>query len=475
MKIRIDGWAWISLEDLGSDQADWLRKNLTVADVKQRRPVLHRAYLEEDGMLGIPRSFFRGSMTKQHELQDVSSEGNEWPDRSPAKSGTPWMEYQDEDVESLTLVDSVLGEKTEDFFTDDQKKGITEILRSMATDRDGIALFQSEQSAAKICASVIRSLKKKTLIVTPSGTSFSMWQTVLGRFLPDASIGTIRRGECDVDDRHIVLTTVDDLGDAISKCQVARDEFGFIISHHIHRLDPMSWASAIGFFSASRRIGICESSAFLSTGLFRVYSYHLGSPIFSAKKDWVVPGIRRVWSSWKISSWVRANPQFISKAALVDQMCLNSNYNKHVVEQILLALKADRKIVVFSEKVSHLKTLKMSIEAEWSGSIKTTDFVIEGMSSEDIDGAVGSDVILTTFGFAKSFPEVTSVDTVVLATPTRDPLVAANVCLFKDPDKKEPVIVDMRCDEVPACKDYGRSRDDAYRRSYGEEEGMSID
>ena len=112
----------------------------------------------------------------------------------------------------------------------------------------------------------------------------------------------------------------------------------------------------------------------------------------------------------------------------------------------------------------------MEIDAEWSGKKKVIDFVIDGMSAEDIDEASEADVILTTFDFAKSFPEVPRVDTVVLATPVRDPVPAASVCLFKDPSKNDPVIVDMRCDEVPVCKDYGRSRDEAYRRCYGEEQ-----
>jgi hypothetical protein len=91
------------------------------------------------------------------------------------------------------------------------------------------------------------------------------------------------------------------------------------------------------------------------------------------------------------------------------------------------------------------------------------------MSPDEVYESSNCDVILTTFDFAKSFPEVPELDTVVLATPVRDPLQAANVCRLKDPDKKDPVIVDMRCDDVPVCKDYGRSRDAAYLRSYGEE------
>ena len=201
----------------------------------------------------------------------------------------------------------------------------------------------------------------------------------------------------------------------------------------------------------------------------KIYSYHLGSPVFCAKSDSTVPRIRKIQTGWKVSSWDRANPQFISKESLLKHICVNSKYNKSVVDQIVLALKADRKVAVFSDKVMHLKTLKLSIESAWSGARKVVDFMLDGMSPGEISVSAASDVILTTFGFAKSMPEILDLDTVVLATPVRDPLVAANVCRKRDPDKKDPVIVDMRCDEVPVCRNYAKSRDAAYLRSYGED------
>lgn len=469
MKVRVDGWAWLPFDQLDDTSVYRIKKSLTIADTRKRRPVLHRAYLEVNDFIGVPRSFFRGSFLEAHDIADGTSDGPEWPEKTPAEADASWKSYQDDDLEMLTLVDSVLGEKPEDFFSEDQRRAIKEMLFAMANKRDGVVLFHSEQEAAKVCLSLIRSLKRKTLIVTPLGQSYSMWKTVLGRFLPDASVGYIRRGESKTDDCHVVLTGIDDLVHAAKTCMVPKTEFGFIISHQIHKIDPLEWASAVGFFDAAKRLGIADPSMSFTSGMSRIYSYHLGSPIFAAMRDSHSPRIRRVWSGWKISSWSRANPQFITKASLIEHMCVNANYNKHVVEQIVLALGAGRKIVVLSEKVSHLKTLKMSVEAEWSGEKKVVDFVLDGMAPDDIEEAVRADVMLTTFDFVKSFPEIPEIDTVVLATPVRDPLPAARVCLYRDPGKKSPIIVDMRCDAVLACKSYGKSRDAVYERSYGEQ------
>jgi len=468
MDIRIGGWAWLPMNQMTDGQADWLRNSLTIADIRRRKPVVYHAYVEDEESLGIPRSFLRESATKGHSMEDFTVEGD-WPPKLLASEGASWADDQDDDHESLTLIDSVSGEKSEEFFSSDQKRGVGAILKALATSMDGIAMFHSEQEAAKVCLSLIRSIKRRTLVICPPGSSFSTWETVIGRFLPDASVGYLLRGDRGTLDDHIILTTMDHLTHAVDREGVLPEEFGFIISHHIHRMDPLKWAHAVGFFDAGRRLGITVPSASFSEGLPRIYSYHLGRPVFMAKSDSTLPRVRKVESGWKVSSWDRANPQFISKESILKHICVNTKYNKSVVDQVVLALRAGRKIAIFSDKVVHLKALGLMVNAVWSESVISVGYVLEGMSPDEIHESSDCDVILTTFDFAKSFPEVPGLDTVVLATPVRDSLEAANVCRMKDPDKKDPVIVDMRCDNVPVCKDYGRSRDAAYLRSYGEE------
>jgi hypothetical protein len=473
MKVSVDGWSWMKLADLGEISADIIRRKLTLVDSVKKSAVTYRAYQEKDDLLGIPRAFFKESAVRDHKILFKAAPGLEWPERVKADPAAPWAAAQDGGPEDLVLVDAFTGEKSADFFSKDQKTGIGMILKSLCSSEvgDGMAVFASEQAAAKVCLSLIRTIKMRTLVLTPPGASFAMWRTVAGRYLPDAKIGTIRRGERDEKDAHVTIATVDDINDFIARRKVLEDEFGFVISHQIHKLSPVSWSRAISFFSAAKRLGITDPSAAFNTGFARVFRYHLGDPVFCADPDLETPKVRRVWSSWKISTWARVNPQFVSKETLLSHMCSSTVYNPHVVEQVILAMKAERKIVLVSDKVAHLKALKMQIETTWSESAKVVDFAIEGMPPEDLAKAVESDVILTTFSFVKSLPEMPTVDTIVLATPTRDPLPAVRLCLSRHPSKKPPVIVDMRCDDIPVCRDYGKARDVAYRSSFGAEGG----
>lgn len=469
MQISVDAWSWLNLDELGETNADGIRRKLTLVDVIKRSAVTNRAYVEKDGKLGIPRSFFKKSVTKDHDLQINCSHGYPWPQRVKAPPDAPWAKAQDGDVDELALVDSVTGEKSDDFFSKDQKSGISMIMNSLCDQRsgDGMAIFFSEQAAAKVCLFIIKSFKMRTLVISPPGASLAMWKTVSGRYLPDAKISVMRRGHRDDVDAHVTISTVDDISDFISRGEVRPDEFGFIISHQVHNIDPIAWSRAALFFSPCKRLGIADSVGRFDLGMNRIYKYHLGDPVFCSDPDFLVPKVRRVWSGWKISGWVRVNPQFVSKEALLGHMCTSTVYNGHVVEQIIEALKKDRKILILSERISHLKTLKLQIESAWSGNPKTVDSAVDAMSPDEIAQALESDVILTTYSYVKSLPEIPTLDTVVLATPVQNPLPYVRLCQIKDLTKKSTVIVDMRCDDIPICRDYGKLRDDIYKSSFG--------
>lgn len=469
MHIKVDGWTWIKLDELSGSTADIIRRKLTLVESIKKSAFTHRAYQEKDGLLGIPRAFFRSSATVDHSVSYKTSTGLKWPDRVKAGQEDLWAAAQDGDVDELVLADAFTGERSDDFFSKNQKFGIAEILKILggSTVGDGMAIFTSEHAAAKVCLSLIKALKMRTLVLTPPGAPLAMWRTVAGRYLPDARVGTMRRGERDEDDAHITVTTLEDARDFITHDKLPSDEFGFVISHHLQKMDPMAWVKVVPYFTAAKRLGIVTPEASFNTGLSRVYRYHLGEPVFCADPDLETPKIRRVWSTWKISNWAKVNPAFVSKETLLDHMCQSTVYNAQIVEQVVQALVANRKIVVASERVPHLKTLKGQIETAWSGASKAVDFMIPGMPAEDIAKAAEANVILTTYGFVKSLPEMPAVDTVVLVSPVRDPLPTVKVCLSRHESKKPPVIVDMRCDEIPVCKDYGKSRDDIYKASFG--------
>jgi hypothetical protein len=302
-------------------------------------------------------------------------------------------------------------------------------------------------------------------VLLPRDVDFDRWLTLAGRFLPDAKVDAIR-GSMTGKSLHVALSTPQYVAEALDGGILDGDEFGFVISDQLQAMDPTQWASVVSRLSAAKRLGI-TSEPLSEKGTDRVFSYHLGERIFAGKGNRLTPRIRRVWSKWRMGSVSYGNPQFMSIDTAMDLICSSTTYNKHITEQVILALEAKRKIAIFSKRMSHLRTLKRTIESQWPGKI-LVDYLVPEMSDEDVLRAMGGNVILTTFELAKHMPSVLGLDTIVLATPTKSPMAAIDLALEPEPGKKEPVVVDLRPDQIPVCREYGKYRDWLYRRTYGE-------
>jgi superfamily II DNA or RNA helicase len=147
-------------------------------------------------------------------------------------------------------------------------------------------------------------------------------------------------------------------------------------------------------------------------------------------------------------------------------MSTNVSYNEQVVTQIKLALEAGRKILVYSASLEHLRRMKSELDNTWNGRPMKTDFFIGGMSEEDLDEAATADVIFATYQMALDSLDIPALDTVVLASPIRNPEQPVGRILRPFAGKKDPVVVDIRADEIAVCKDYAESRDRTYIRLY---------
>jgi hypothetical protein len=440
MKVDINGLLWVKSSEVNNLLL--IKRKLTLAEVESdKKAKIHYLYEEKDDHIGIPRSFFSQEMINSCDATDYTSNGIEIDD----------INYINE-VQSDEIKEGCLPDESFD-----------QLLNQVKSRRDSVLVFNSESSAVINCLRMISLLKMKTLIICRD-ESRELWDKMINLFFESSSI-----------DKHVSLFNLDMVSKLISDNFFDKAEFGLVVTHQIEKTNPILWSKAVPFFSCSKRIGTSISNKIL-IGKNSIYNFHLGSHVFSQREELPLTKIRRVWSNWKISDWAnKINHQFISKDALLDKMCTSTIYNGHVMEQILLAMTSERKIVVVSDRVPHLKLLKSQIESKWSGKISTVDYILSGMLNDDIATASKADVILTTFLSLESFPEIPSIDTVFLATPTRDPSYAVKICSVNHASKKTPIVVDLRCDDIFICKEYGKSRDLKYKLLLKQEDAQDGD
>jgi superfamily II DNA or RNA helicase len=496
MEVKVDGWAWLRTDQMDDIQLEYLQKKLTLvqkvapeyrkrAEKAGKPPAVVRCYAENgDGLIGVAREFFYKEARLHHKVKYEVAEG-EWPNRlEPEEVGditlwngkkSEWAEHRSDDPTDLTFFDCKPDEGKDErpaVLKEEQLQAKAVVLNHLNLRPASGAIVQAPTGWGKtiFCLAMIQAMKKKTAVLVHRDFLRGQWQARINRFLPDAKVGVIQGKKFDVEGCHIVIVMIGTLASWVKRDKVRpelRDMFGLVIADEVHRVSAPTWAPVMPLFNAAKRIGVSARPK-RSDGLDKCFLYHIGPKVFTGQEYQMLPRIRRTWSSYKptIRRNSKFNIQFLSKEMAVRFMTSSPVYNKDVIDQVIGARKAGRKILVFSETIKHLQRLKEMFHAHWDGEPSVADFLIGGMTEDQRDVACQADVIFGTYQMCRDALDVPPLDTVVLASPIRNPEQPAGRCLREFEGKKEPIIVDMRTDSIPVCKEYGESRDRWYKRLY---------
>jgi len=442
MQVKIDGYAWLPVSDMEPAQLAWLKNQLTVARVGRDCSLVNCFVLDEERQfVGIAREFFYGKITKSHDISiDVT---RAYVPSFGAASNVSLSEDQSNALQ-LTL----------------------EALRARVA-AGAIVTAPAGWGKVDVVSEVIREMSARTLILVNSPSRAALWSSKLDAAFPGAKTGGLRNRKWEIEDCPVVVCMTDRVSAEISRRttpQGIEKAFGLVVVDQIHQVDADSASKVIGFFHAAKRIGM---SAKVSRGdkADKVFEYHIGKRSYTSRGHRLLPKVRRVWTTFRIKH-PYFNAQLATRDLVVDLLTKNVNYNQDVVGQIMQALDASRKIVVFSDSFEHLKRMRQETEARYRQRIIKTDYIIDGMLDSDIESASLADVIFASYKMAERNLDIPSIDTVVLASPVKNPERPSSWSLLPFPGKKDPIIVDVRADQIPLCKEYADSRDRAYERFF---------
>jgi superfamily II DNA or RNA helicase len=485
MKITIDGMAWLPKADLSVDQISWLKKTLTITQQVSReyasrsKPAIVQLWKESEGSIGIPREFFFENLTKGkgHEIEYKVSRGLPWPNRLEPElvdgKLPEWANHRSNDLGELTLFDTVKNQPI--ILRDGQVEAVGLTMDKFANKEmaGGIICSGTGTGKTMISLEIIRRLRLPAAVLVHREFVANQWKKFAARYIPDAKVGMIAGDEIDIEGCHIVIIMLQTVVSWLNrgfKTDIS-DLFGITVSEETHRAPSPTWSKVIPVFNAAYRIGISANPK-RSDGLGCILDYHIGSRIYTGTSVLMTPKIRRVWTTYKIDH-PRLNPSMLSMEFAFKLMSKDETYNQDVVNQVKQAVEAGRKILVYSHTIDHLRILRKLLDEQLVDKIKdksvTIDFYIGGMKEEQLDAAAECTIILASFQMAKDSLDIPSLDTVVLAGPVRNPQQPAGRACREYENKKQPIVVDMRADNVPVFKSYAESRDHAYARLYNDD------
>ena len=424
MLVRMSDWAWIKRDEYPLENLAKLKRSLTIQPRKtsqhqsedEIKPI--KMYMEREGWIGIPRSFFIEGQRLINDVKDEMSRGR--------------------------AID--VGFKGQ--LRPDQEKALQALRREIDDGRPG-GIVQAGCGWGKTVYGIAAWLEigRTCLVIVQREFLTNQWKKRLKVFAPDARVGIIRQDRREYGEKYdISIATVQTL--VKRKKEYPKEfwsSFGLVITDETHHISAPTWAQAATMFTGFYRLGLTATPR-RNDGAQDVFFWHIGPVVYKSKVKEIAPRMKRVVTDFKLVRTPSFDPSEIPKDRLLRFMCANPNRNRLIVDELMKAVAAGRKILVLSGRRKHLEILRDMFAAVKPKEC-SVDFFVGGRKQRELDVAEKADVILATYQMAKEALDIDSLDTLFLTTPIWDIEQAVGRIRREHPRKKEPIVVDFVDDD----------------------------
>jgi len=311
-------------------------------------------------------------------------------------------------------------------------------------------------------------LGRTTLVMVHKEFLVKQWIERISQFLdiPPEKIGKVQGKKCDFEGKSIVLGMIHSL----AMRQYTPDlysYFGTILVDEAHRISAPMFSQALPKFSAKNVIGLTATPR-RGDGLEEVFKSLIG-PVLSQSQAGVKtnPTVYQVsFNSYcpekrycQLGKDGSIKKVYLAK--LINLLSENQRRNEYIVNEMIKALEKNRRVLVFSDRLEHLRILKEGLAAKMP--TVTTGYYVGGMKPEEWEVSAECDAIFSTYAMGKEGLDIPAMDTLYMATPKSDVEQAIGRVVRECFGKKPPVVVDI-VDTNETCEGFAQKRRWQYQK-----------
>lgn len=158
----------------------------------------------------------------------------------------------------------------------------------------------------------------------------------------------------------------------------------------------------------------------------------------------------------------------LNTAKLLTYLTTIQERNRKILGYLVSAARGGRRIIVLSERVEHVKYLRMAFDENTQGEGFETRMYIGGMDAgQRAEAEENADILFATTQMAKEALDIPSLDTLFLVTPqgseiTTEQAVGRIARSFDG--KKTPLVVDFVDSEINYCNSLWYKRAKVYKK-----------
>ena len=287
--------------------------------------------------------------------------------------------------------------------------------------------------------------KKKTMFVSHKDFLNQQFIESINEFVPNARIGIIKQSKIDIQDKDVVIASLQSLAMRNYDTNIFKD-FGLVIIDEVHHTGAEVFSKAFQNINCNIILGL-SATLNRKDGLRKVFEHYIGKSVFKFITKEVIDLNVQV-HKYFVSDINYSNNVLLwngksNSAAMINNICKYENRTVFIFNIIIEILKKEnnRKILILSERRNQLKTFENLFD--------NTDFdigyYVGGLSQNVLNLSSKKQIILATYQMAAEGMNIPTLNTIIFASPISDIQQAIGRILREKPSERIyiPLCIDI--------------------------------